>query len=710
MKKLYFFTIFAFFLATGLTYAQQFELKQEFPGLRKIEAPTDKIAKIVGNQAIYADVERGAYVFEKDETGKWELTATLDGSGIVSYGYSASITEDKAIVGSINTTYIYQKTSSGWQEVAAISADAVLGGGVAISGDYAMIAYAYADNKNIEGGGFVDVFKLTSEGEWVKHQRLVNSNNKTYDRFGVGLVMDGDRAIIGAKGNLYVFDLNKEGQWVETDIITGNCDLNVSRCLTDRIDLYKDIIVIGDPIYNYNTGSANYTGGRAKIYQKTEADWKFVQPIEASNAPLNSYLGFGEILAVGDDILAVQTEGKGTYVYAENPSGNWERTQILQEYYIMDIAGNDAIAITYGPENDAVYFLSKMTASDLAVANVSLVNATTGQKLKTIKDGDRIDLTDYNNENFNIVAEIEGKAGSVKFELLDLGNQNNNFIQRTENKAPYAVFGDKSGDYRNWQPEERSYSLVAIPYAEKNLQGQIGKSLSVSFYIVRSKPQQVTQTANYSMFKTSSIEPEFLLVSAETNEPLQTLKEGDVVNLAKYNTENFNIVAKAFTQSSVELELRLKNALFIRRTENKFPYAVFGDTKASFRNWEPELGEYTLKVGTYRYGFEELRLVTFPEINFRIINEPVAAVAESKTETARLSLYPNPAVYQVNAKVEATQSYQLSVFDKFGQKVYSKTGKGRLEESINLSGHQPGLYMVVLEADGKRESQRLILQ
>ncbi len=719
MKKFYFFTILAFFLATGLTYAQQFQLSQEFPGLRENPRDRNEYAKIVGNQAICADLSlQVAYIFEKDEQGKWVLAAELTGSDVNegdAFGISASITQDKAIVGSLEKAYIFQKTSSGWQEVAIVSADSS-GRTVAISGDYTMVANARPKNDGNDRGS-VDVFRLTSEGKWVKHQRLVNSDNTEGDKFGDELVMDGDRAVIGIDvvdvafdskrfKNLYVFDLNNEGDWVETAIIPGNS--SCQDCASNHIDLYHDFVVNGD-IGFYSDQVGSYGKGIARIYHKTDIDWTFEQFVKSSDASDNDLFGFG--VAIDNNILTVQTESKGTYVYARTSSGNWEETQILRDYNILDVAGDDAIA--FGPNKTTIYFLSKAILSDLAVTGFLLIDATTNQALRSVADGDVIDLSNYPNKNFNIEVKTNTtKIGSIYLQLQALDNNRTQpklVIERTENKAPYAMFGDKSGDYRNWQPEINDYSMLAVPYPESNRGGMSGKVRAINFSVRRSQPEQITKAADYSMFKGSSTTPEFVLVSAETNKPLQMLQNGDVVNLRKYADKNFNIVAKTASVGSVVLELRLNNMLFIRRTENKFPYAAFGDTDEAFRNWEPELGSYKLQATTYLNRFGD-GIIAIREINFRIISEPVAAVAESKTETARLSLYPNPASYQVNAKIEAKQSYQLSVFDKFGQKVYSKQGKGSLEESINLSGQQPGLYMVVLEADGQRQSQRLVLQ
>ncbi len=723
MKKVYFFTFLVFFLATELIYAQQFELSQEISVPKTLRIFNQQIAQVAGDQAILGSLGPGsignAYIFEKDDAGDWALTATLEISDIGErsrFGLRASITEDRAIVASLERAYIFEKQDGVWQQVADLApAGGIIGTEVGISGDYAFVGKPGKDTEEGFSVGSVFVYQRTSSGVWEQTQELFASNRRNRLTFGSSLVVDGDRALI--RNNPisddfsefyegYVFQKNKEGLWEETAILKSFYVLEDN--VAPSIALSGEYAAFGQFFNPYGDGIAP---GEVKTFENKSSGWQATDSFSAPDEEDDD--AFGQRLTLDGRTLLV-TAKKGTYVYNRTMSGTgeWNNVQIIPNYVLVGLSGGEAIA--YGADPSKVYFFKRKEEPSIAVTGFLLVDAESNQVLRSVADGDIIDLSSYENKNFNVMVKTNtNDIGSVYLRLQTSNDRLNRpelVIERTENKTPYALFGDKKGDYRNWQPEINNYSLLAIPYPESNRQGMSGKVRAINFSVRRYQPVPVTQAADYSMFKGSNTTPEFVLVSAETNQPLQILQDGNVVNLAQYDGKNFNIVAKTSSVGSVMLELRLNNMLFIRRPENKFPYAAFGDTDEAFRNWEPELGNYSLKATTYLYRFAEGSIAS-QEINFRIINDPIrATVAESKTETARLSLYPNPAVYQVNAKVEATQSYQLSVFDRFGQKVFSKTGKGRLEESINLSGKQPGLYMVVLEANGQRESQRLILQ
>jgi hypothetical protein len=69
--------------------------------------------------------------------------------------------------------------------------------------------------------------------------------------------------------------------------------------------------------------------------------------------------------------------------------------------------------------------------------------------------------------------------GSVKFELT--GKQ---IKTVTENGAPFALFGDNSGNYNSWTPVLGSYSLKATAYSAANAGGSAGAPLSLSFSVI----------------------------------------------------------------------------------------------------------------------------------------------------------------------------------------------------------------------------------
>lgn len=118
------------------------------------------------------------------------------------------------------------------------------------------------------------------------------------------------------------------------------------------------------------------------------------------------------------------------------------------------------------------------TVTGTAVSSLILVNAETDQDIKTLQNGDVIDLSTLPTTKLNIRAVVHpDTVGSVVFNL-------NNRITVRENLAPYAIGGDIKGDYRAWTLPTGHYNLTATPYNGKYGRGKKGKAHSVSFTVV----------------------------------------------------------------------------------------------------------------------------------------------------------------------------------------------------------------------------------
>lgn len=52
---------------------------------------------------------------------------------------------------------------------------------------------------------------------------------------------------------------------------------------------------------------------------------------------------------------------------------------------------------------------------------------------------------------------------------------------QTENVLPYAVVGDKGGQFNPWRPTPGGHLLTATPYSHYNGTGTAGPAINVSF-------------------------------------------------------------------------------------------------------------------------------------------------------------------------------------------------------------------------------------
>lgn len=110
-----------------------------------------------------------------------------------------------------------------------------------------------------------------------------------------------------------------------------------------------------------------------------------------------------------------------------------------------------------------------------SIVSYTLVNADTDTDIGIINSGDTLYLNNLPSSNLNIRANTNpGTVDQVTFDF----NGVQNF--RSEGVAPYALFGDNSGDYNDWTPAAGSYTLNGT----SELNGASGPGLLLNFYVL----------------------------------------------------------------------------------------------------------------------------------------------------------------------------------------------------------------------------------
>ncbi|WP_159447552.1 SdrD B-like domain-containing protein [Maribacter arcticus] len=112
----------------------------------------------------------------------------------------------------------------------------------------------------------------------------------------------------------------------------------------------------------------------------------------------------------------------------------------------------------------------------LSVTSFTLVNADNEQDIMTITNGMTINVATLPTLNLNIRANTTADVESVQMQLTGSLSQT-----VTENFAPYALYGDSSGNYAAKAFVIGNYSLTANPYSGSSLGGTLGNVLTVSF-------------------------------------------------------------------------------------------------------------------------------------------------------------------------------------------------------------------------------------
>lgn len=218
----------------------------------------------------YLDDDNGvdggsAYVFVGSGstwTQQGKLTAS-DGDAGDLFGASVSIDGDNALIGALHddpdglqdagSAYVFRRAGGAWtQSQKLVPSDpesgAIFGGGVSISGDYAVISAVLKVDSYPWKTGAAYVFERTGShgdlylsdylgdlgevveprrpGVWVQHGKLLPQGGlDSYDAFGGGVTLSGDTALVGAAGDddraldagaVYVF-VRIGSDWVQRD-------------------------------------------------------------------------------------------------------------------------------------------------------------------------------------------------------------------------------------------------------------------------------------------------------------------------------------------------------------------------------------------------------------------------------------------------------------------------------------------------------------
>ncbi|HHP7239688.1 DUF5060 domain-containing protein [Longibacter sp.] len=125
-------------------------------------------------------------------------------------------------------------------------------------------------------------------------------------------------------------------------------------------------------------------------------------------------------------------------------------------------------------------FSTASVAQAQSVTSFVLVDAGADTDIRTLSEGDVIDLAQLSATSLSIRAETSpATTGSVRFDFNGTSNY------QTENNPPYALNGDTSGDY-DGVPElaqTGTYTLIATPYPQPDAGGAAGTPLTITFSV-----------------------------------------------------------------------------------------------------------------------------------------------------------------------------------------------------------------------------------
>jgi choice-of-anchor B domain-containing protein len=213
------------------------------------------------------------HVFRRNSGGHWVQvgTVTVIGSDIQDgFGHAIAVDGKVMAVGAPGTNerrgavYIFERDGSGrWVErakltAAAAAADDRFGRALALRAGVLLAgAPGHADNQ-----GQVVVFRQGSgPGDWSQQGTLVGSNANQGERFGSAVALDGDRALVGAPGQVFgdsattgralVFRRNADG-WAKEVVLTGDSGV---RALGAALLLKGELAYVSAPTTDSAAGT-----------------------------------------------------------------------------------------------------------------------------------------------------------------------------------------------------------------------------------------------------------------------------------------------------------------------------------------------------------------------------------------------------------------------------------------------------------------------
>ncbi len=245
-----------------------------------------------------------AYVFRYDGTQWVEEQILIEPAGVSTelYAVSTTVHGDTVMVGARSggvggAVFVYGYDGSTWVEQQQLEAlDSVSGDSfgdpVVLDGGRAMMGARGADPA---GAAYVFEFDGSS---WTQAQKLTPSDGEEFDSFGASVALDGTTAMIGASGvdlgtgAVYRFEFDGSS-WSQAEILTASDGVGLDR-FGDEVALEGDSMFVGA------FGVSSRTGAVYR-WEREGGVWTEKQKLVASDGMTNESLG--RDLALQGDLL-----------------------------------------------------------------------------------------------------------------------------------------------------------------------------------------------------------------------------------------------------------------------------------------------------------------------------------------------------------------------------------------------------------------------
>jgi hypothetical protein len=288
-----------------------------------------------------------------------EIVAS-DGTAGDTFGFSSATSGGTAIIGAIlddhngtsaGSAYVLRRDpdSGAWtEETKLLASDAqpgdFFGQVVAIDGDVAIVGAPGADDLGDEAGKAY-VFRFDAEsGAWVEQDKLLAPDGGAGDKFGTGVGISGDIAVVGApidgdngpasgSAHVYRFDSGTE-TWIEQVKLLAP-DGGADDVFGVAVAVSGDVVVVGAP-----SQSSAAQPGSAYVFRFDSGASAWPLDGILDHSPASAYDAFGTAVAIDGDAVIVGASAED------------------------DFGSNSGAAYVYGYDGAAWLLEQKLLASD----------------------------------------------------------------------------------------------------------------------------------------------------------------------------------------------------------------------------------------------------------------------------------------------------------------------------------------------------------
>ena len=263
--------------------------------------------------------------------------------------------DDNPLV-SCNSCFVYSKlTASDGAE------NNKFGFGLSLDGDTAIIS-SYLDNDNGANSGSAYIF-TRSNGVWTQQQKLTASDGAVNDYFGFNVSIDGDTAIISSyadddnatgSGSAYIFT-RSNGVWTQQQKLTAS-DGAENDYFGVGLSLDGDTAIISSYLDDDNGADS----GSAYIFTRSNGVWAQQQKLTASDGAENDYFGYS--VSMDGDTAIISSyldddngaDSGSAYIFTRS-NGMWIQQQKLTA---SDGVANDYFGVRLSLDGDTAIISS----------------------------------------------------------------------------------------------------------------------------------------------------------------------------------------------------------------------------------------------------------------------------------------------------------------------------------------------------------------